>query len=133
MSVGLLLITHVGVAKNLLDTADRMLGSYTTKIKTIEVPLDAETESISNQARQLLEELNQGHGILILTDLYGSTPSNIACNLITTPDIQLVAGINLPMLVRTLNYPDLTLDELVNKAISGGKDGILQCTCKTTT
>ena len=131
MSVGLLLITHTGIANNLLDTAGKMLGSYTSKIKALEVPLDAPTEIIKSQAEQYINDIDQGDGILILTDLYGSTPSNIGCSLLEKPDRQLIAGINLPMLVRVLNYSELTLDELIIKAETGGKDGIIQCDCKT--
>lgn len=127
MSVGLLLITHVGIAQSLLATADKMLGDYSTHTRTLEVPLDAPTETLTQQARQHIAELDQGQGVLILTDLYGSTPGNIACSLLTINNTRLVAGINLPMLVRTLNYSELTLDELVSKAESGGKDGIIQC------
>jgi len=59
--------------------------------------------------------------------MYGSTPSNIACHLNEPGITQIVSGINLPMLVRILNYPRLELDDIVNKALSGGKDGVLTC------
>ena len=62
----------------------------------------------------------------VLTDMYGSTPSNIACRL-TGTHTKVVAGINLPMLIRVLNYPRLTLTELAEKALSGGRDGIMYC------
>jgi PTS system ascorbate-specific IIA component len=59
--------------------------------------------------------------------MYGSTPSNIACRLHAQANVRVVGGINLPMLVRILNYPRLSLDELVDKAVSGGRDGVLTC------
>ena len=130
MSVGLLLITHTGIANNLLDTANKMLGTYATEIKALEVPLDAPIDKIRSQAEQYIKDIDQGQGILILTDLYGSTPSNIGRELLEISGTRLVAGINLPMLVRVLNYSELDLDELVLKAKSGGIDGIIQCNCK---
>jgi len=130
MSVGLLLITHTGIANNLLDTANKMLGTYATEIKALEVPLDAPIEKIKIQAEKYIKDIDQGQCILILNDLYGSTPSNIGCELLEIPGTRLVAGINLPMLVRVLNYSELDLDELVLKAKSGGIDGIIQCNCK---
>lgn len=133
MSVGLLLITHVGIAESLLLTANKMLGHTANQARALEVPLDVSVDSIKDQARKHIADISQGDGILILTDLYGSTPSNIGCELLEKPDMQLIAGINLPMLVRILNYADLGLDELVLKAESGGKDGIVQCNCKNRT
>jgi PTS system ascorbate-specific IIA component len=70
-----------------------------------------------------------GHGVLILTDLYGSTPGNIAKNLLVDSGFKLVSGMNLPMLIRILNYPELDLEAMAEKAVSGGKDGILLCNC----
>lgn len=133
MSVSILLITHAGIAENLLITAKEMLGSLSTQVKALEVPFDAPVDSIKAQAKTHITDINQGDGILILTDLYGSTPSNIGCELLEIPDTKMVAGINLPMLIRVLNYPELSLEALTLKAESGGKDGILQCTCKTRT
>ena len=72
-------------------------------------------------------KLDHGQGVLILTDIYGSTPSNIACALSTKENVRIISGINLPMLIRVLNYPNLELDELVLKAISGGQEGIMDC------
>lgn len=72
-------------------------------------------------------KLDQGQGILILTDMFGSTPSNIACAVSDRNDIRIVSGLNLPMLIRVLNYPSLSLEELELKAISGGQEGVVRC------
>ena len=74
-----------------------------------------------------------GDGVLVLTDLYGSTPSNIACKLRRHGHVRVVSGVNLPMLIRVLNYPDLDLDSLKEKALSGGRDGVLSCTSEDRT
>ena len=71
--------------------------------------------------------LDDGDGVLVLTDLYGSTPSNIAASLLGTGAVQVVAGLNLPMLIRVLNYPAEDLPALADKAVSGGNRGILLC------
>lgn len=68
-----------------------------------------------------------GDGVLVLTDIYGSTPGNIANRLFDAHGVAVIAGINVPMLIRVLNYPDLSLEELVNKAVTGGHDGIILC------
>lgn len=125
MSVGLLLITHEGIASNMLTTAKNMLGVCPLSTRVLEVPLDTSPEEMIHQASIHIETLEQGNGVLILTDLYGSTPSNVGNKLLTNSSLRLVAGLNLPMLVRLLNYPQLDLDKMTSKALSGGKDGIL--------
>ena len=79
------------------------------------------------QAQGMVQELDRGDGVLVLTDMYGSTPSNIAAGLQKEGKVSVVAGINLPMLIRVLNYPFLDLAALAEKALSGGRDGILPC------
>lgn len=125
MSVGLLLITHEGIASSMLNTAKKMLGICPLNTRALEVPLDTSPEKILSQAKDYMTELNQGNGVLIITDLFGSTPSNIGSKLVIDSETKLVSGLNLPMLVRLLNYPQLDLDEMTKKALSGGKDGII--------
>ncbi len=127
MPVGLLIITHSEVGKALLGTAVRMLGLCPLRTERLDVPLDADPETLGEQARALCAELDAGDGVLVLTDLYGSTPCNVAQRLLGRARVQVVAGINLPMLVRVLNYPTLDLWELTTKAVTGGHDGILIC------
>ncbi len=78
------------------------------------------------QARSLLKDLDDGSGVLILTDMYGGTPANIAAKLLIPGRIEGIAGINLPMLIRTLTYRDRPLSTLVVKAVSGGCEGVLR-------
>jgi len=124
MSVSLLVITHDNIGEALVDTATSMLGVRPLHIDVISVSKDSNPDGIVNDAEQLIK----AHpATLVLTDMYGSTPSNIACRLRTDNSVRVVGGINLPMLVRVLNYPGLGLEELVNKAVSGGKDGVMSC------
>ncbi len=125
MSVGLLVITHDQIGRALFDTATAMIGSSPLPARTLAVSLNSVPEQITEEARELVEELNHGSGVLILTDMFGSTPSNIAASLLNHPQLMVVTGINLPMLVRVLNYPHLELAELAQKATSGGHDGIV--------
>ncbi len=129
MSIGLLLITHEGIAQGLLTTAVNMLGDYPLPTRALEVPLDADPSLIQQQGQAYIQQLNQGDGVLILSDIYGGTPCNIGQKLLTSPLIRMVTGVNLPMLVRILNYPQLNLEDMIQKAISGGQDGILLRDC----
>ncbi len=123
--IGLLLITHNQIGDELLKTATGMLGMCPVMTVALSVTPDSDRDNVLNEARHNVVRLNQGAGVLVLTDIYGSTPSNIAAQLTDDNQVRVIAGVNLPMLVRVLNYPRLSLDELVNKALSGGRDGIL--------
>jgi len=127
VNVGILLITHDNIGAVLLRTAIEVLGISPLSTSSLAAPSDCDPERILADARQAAEELDSGDGVLVLTDLYGATPSNIACRLHRFRELRVVSGLNLPMLIRVLNYPDLDLDELQHKAVSGGRDGILTC------
>lgn len=128
MSVGILLITHPGVGNAMLHISMRIMGSSDVPIKCLEVPPDAAIEPTCEAARSLLKVLDRGSGVLVLTDLYGATPHNIAkevaCKRTSTT---VLSGLNLPMLLRVFNYPMDDLDTLVSKAAEGGTRGIMSC------
>lgn len=127
MSVGLLIITHKGIGNSLLATATRILGACPLSAGTLSVTEETERDQLQRQALQLADRLDTGDGVLVLTDLFGSTPANIACTLQGRPAVRILTGVNLPMLVRVLNYPTLPLVEIAAKAESGGRDGVFMC------
>ena len=133
MKVGIMLITHGQIGSALLDSAIAVLDVRSLPTRVLTVADNCDPDETLHTAEQALAELNSGDGVLVLTDLYGSTPSNIACKLRRHGHVRVVAGINLPMLIRVLNYPDLDLDSLKEKALSGGKDGVLSCTTEDRT
>ena len=127
MSVGLLIITHERIGNELLKTANNMLVQCPLATAVLEVGTRDDPAQLTDVARGIATDLDHGQGVLVLTDAYGSTPSNIANNLGRNEQIQVVSGINLPMLIRVLNYPSLSLKEMTEKALSGGRDGIIHC------
>jgi len=127
MSIGLLIITHNRIGEELLSTATHMLGVCPLLTETLAVYPDSDPDQLREQARTLIERLDNGDGVLVLTDMYGSTPSNIAAALCKSECVSVVAGLNLSMLVRVLNYPQLDLERLAAKALDGGVLGVLCC------
>ena len=130
MSVSILTITHGKVGHELVATAKSMLGNT--------LPLTCETLSVSEtcnpdelvaKAQQICKKIDSGDGVLVLTDIFGSTPSNICSKLKINSNlnVRVIAGLNLPMLVRAMNYHELELDKIVEKALSGAHDGIIDC------
>ena len=125
MSIGILLITHDGLGQQLLDTAAGILGNAPLRVEAIGVTDNCDPDQVTGEAGRLCSELDQGDGVLVLTDLFGSTPSNIAVRLLEEHRVLVLAGVNVPMLVRIFNYPSLPLEELGNKANSGARDGVI--------
>ena len=127
MTVAILLISHNQIASELINTARQMLASYSVATTILSISIDDNPDDLRLKFMQILPEIDQGDGTLILTDMYGSTPSNIAYDASERHDIRIVSGLNLPMLIRVLNYPHLSLNELEQKAITGGQDGVVSC------
>ncbi len=130
MSVGVLILSHEGVGPALLGTATLMLGRCTLKTSLLTASRDCDPDKLMDDAVEQIKNLNSGDGVLVLTDLYGSTPCNIANKLALEKQVEAVSGLNLSMLIRLFNYPQLTLEELSHTAISGGKDGIVKIGAK---
>ncbi len=126
MSVGLLIISHDGIGSSLLGTAMQMITECPLAVKLLTVERDSDPDEMLEHTRLLLEELDSGEGVLILTDLFGSTPCNVAMACVVHEKVNAVSGLNLSMLIRIMNYFDLDLSGLTNKAISGGQEGVVQ-------
>ncbi len=126
MSVGILLITHTGVGATLLNVATQLLRQLPLKAEAFEVPFDSDIDALLPAASAALRRVDDGAGVLLLTDLYGASPSNLAAKLarLGTP-VRRVSALNLPMLLRVMNYADLDLDELPAIAVGGARNGVI--------
>ncbi len=128
MNVALLLVTHINIGSDMLAVARSILSDETRNTACVEIPLDADIDDMKQKIADTLTELITDKGVLILTDSYGSTPCNIASSFLDSENRKLVSGLNLPMLIRVLNYRSHPLDELEDIAINGGKQGIISRT-----
>lgn len=122
--VGLLIVTHNNVGGALFDAATSVLGSCPLPYEILPISQNCDPEERLQQAHVYLKKLQQSDGVLVVTDMYGSTPSNIATKL-SADNVTVVTGLNLPMLVRIMNYPKLSLEKLSHKAISAGQTGVI--------
>ncbi len=126
MNVALYFITHEGIVSQLLKVACSIVRKPVENIAYMEIPLDADVESYTRQSVKAVLQLDTASGLIIITDIYGATPSNIAQTLTDEFQATLISGLNLPMLLRLLNYRNEKLPQLITKAITGGKSGIQQ-------
>ncbi len=124
--IGILIISHGTLGESLIHCASHVLNKRPPRLKQLGVTAQDDPALLLPQARNLVTELESGDGVLILTDMYGGTPSNMAAKLVIPGKIEAVAGVSLPMLIRVLNYRDRSLPVIVTKAISGGCEGVLR-------
>ena len=127
MSVGVLLVAHGKLGHVLLDCLRDMLGELPLAADVLDVRRVQSHEVLINQGSKMIERLDGGQGVIMLTDAFGSTPSNIANKLAAIHGGPVVSGLNLPMLVRVFNYPRASRDELARLAVEGGQRGIILC------
>ncbi|MEZ5614711.1 MAG: PTS fructose transporter subunit IIA [Rhodocyclaceae bacterium] len=123
--IGLFLITHGSLGESLVQCACHVLNKRPPQIVQLGVsgqddPLDA-----LPLARDMLKLVDSGEGVLLLTDIFGATPANVALKLLQPGRVEGIAGVNLPMLLRALTYRDKDLETLVAKTVAGGRDGVM--------
>ncbi len=124
--IGILLITHGTLGESLIHCASHVLNKRPPRLRQLGVTAQDDPVMLLPQARTLVKELDTGSGVLILTDIYGGTPSNMASKLVIPGKVEAVAGVSLPMLIRVLTYRDRELQTIVTKAISGGCEGVMR-------
>jgi mannose PTS system EIIA component len=125
MSVGVLLMTHEAVGQALIKAARHVIPTLPMDVDAVEIPAFSDPDIMRTLTAQHARALDHGDGVLVLADLYGATPCNIGLSL-TELGVRLrcVSGLNLPMLLRVLNYSEKSLPELAEIAASGGRGGI---------
>ena len=126
MTVGVLLVTHEGIGTALLAVAGGLLRPLPLKLEAFEVPFDADPDALLPAASAALRRVDGGDGVLVLTDLYGATPANLAARLarLGTP-VRRVSALSLPMLLRVMNYAELELADLPAVAAAGARCGAI--------
>ena len=123
--IGILLITHGTFGESLIQNICHVLNKRPPLIGQLGVAAQDDPLDILPMAKMLLKEVDEGDGVLILTDILGATPANLALKLLDPGRIECVAGVSLPMLLRALTYRKSGMETLIKKAISGGQDGVI--------
>ena len=121
--IGVLLIAHGTLGEALLANAAHVLGHTQPHAAALNIAPGDRTDDRLAEARHLVAALNDGDGVLVLTDIFGATPANIAGCLLNSEKVEGIAGVNLPMLVKALAYRHLPLADVVAKALDAGAQG----------
>lgn len=123
--IGILLITHETLGESLIQCACHVLNKRPVQLLQLGVAAGDDPNDLLPLARQMLKLVDTGEGVLVITDIYGATPSNLAAKLLDAGRVEGLAGANLPMLLRAINYRDKGMDMLLTRATGGGRDGVL--------
>lgn len=123
--IGILIVTHGEIGKSLLDSAAQILGSRPAQSSTLSVWRQDDPDDLVLRARELMEQIDAGDGVLILTDLFGATPGNVVSKLLEDGHVEGVSGVSLPMLLRVLTSRNGSIAAAVQRALSGGTEGLV--------
>ncbi len=121
--VGILLLTHAPLGRAFLEAAAHVFRSMPERVEALDVVADQNTDEVRKLAQQAIARLNDGAGVLVITDVMGGTPSNCTLQLCNPGEVEVIAGISLPMLLRALTYRHNSLDVAVEMALAGGQNG----------
>jgi PTS system ascorbate-specific IIA component len=124
MNIALFFVTHKGIAHNLINIGEAIIQKSGNNLTYYEVSMDANPKLASDDIERKLGQLNLNDGIIFITDIFGSTPSNIAQDIADKRGATLISGVNLPMVIRLLNYRDESEQDLIKKALDGATESI---------
>lgn len=124
--IGILIISHGDLGNSLINCANHVMGKRPEQLVHLGVTIQDDPDVIILNALELLKQLDCGDGVLILSDICGATPCNIATELVNPGRVECLSGVNLSMLIRALTYRDKSLESLVEKSLSGGKEGVMR-------
>jgi len=125
--IGILIVSHGAFGESLIHSASHVLGRRPLYLRQVGVTVHDDPDEILPVARDLIRFLDQGRGVLVMTDVYGATPSNIGARLLEPGRVEGVAGVNLPMLIKALTHrEEASLQQLAEKAIAGAGEGIVR-------
>ena len=128
--IGILIVSHGAFGESLIHSASHVLGKRPLYLRQLGVTVHDDPDAILPVGEDLIRVLDRGQGVLVLTDIYGATPSNIAMKLIEPGRVEGVAGVSLPMLIRALTYREEPLESVLEKALSGAAEGVMRMSKK---
>jgi PTS system ascorbate-specific IIA component len=123
--IGVLIVTHGEIGTSLLASAAQILGASQPQVATLSVWRQDDPDDLVLRARELLEQIDAGDGVLVLTDIFGATPGNVVSRLLEDGRVEGVSGASLPMLLRVLTARNGSLSGAVQRAVSGGAEGVV--------
>jgi PTS system ascorbate-specific IIA component len=130
---GIVIVAHTPIASAMLNFAEHTFGVVPERVRAVDIPPHEDIKASFDRVLKAAYGVNAGNGVLILTDVMGATPANVATKLETLGPLSglnapviVLAGLNLPMLMRCISHRGEDLEEIAKKALAGGQHGILR-------
>ncbi len=122
--IGILLITHAPLGKAFLEAATHVFRTPPERVESLDVIADQDPDEVRRLAREAIARIDEGTGVLVLTDVLGATPCNCTLQLCVPGQVEVIVGVSLPMLLRAISYRHNTLDMAAEMALAGGQKGV---------
>ncbi len=126
--IGILIVAHGALGESLIQCATHVMGTRPPLLEQFGIDMHDDPSTLLPVMQKVVQDLDEGDGVLVLSDIYGATPCNIVSKLVKQNSVEGIAGVNLPMLVRALTYRNGDLAKLAEKALSGGQEGVINFT-----
>ena len=124
--IGILIISHGNLGDSLIHCVNHVMGQKSEQLTYLSITVQDDPDVVMPKALELVKQLDRGDGVLVLSDICGATPCNIATRLVSPGRVECLAGVNLPMLVRALTYRNESLAVVADKALTGGREGVIR-------
>jgi PTS system ascorbate-specific IIA component len=124
--IGILIVSHGAFGESLIHSASHVLGKRPLYLRQIGITVHDEPDAMVKVGEDLIRVVDRGDGVLVMSDIYGATPSNIAARLLRPGRVEGVSGVNLPMLIKALTYREEPLPAVLEKCMAGACEGVIR-------
>ncbi|MCF8069149.1 MAG: PTS sugar transporter subunit IIA [Desulfobacterales bacterium] len=123
--IGIIVVTHSQLGNALVEAAQFIIGKEPEAVETLSIDLNENAEKLRKKIAESIKRLKTDKGVLILTDMFGGTPSNLSYSFLEEGKIEVISGVNLPILIKALNSREnLELSALAETLVTFGKRSI---------
>jgi PTS system mannose-specific IIA component len=123
--IGVLIVAHGTLGESLVNALTHVLGSRPAQLRVLSITPADDPVALLPRARDAVAGLDTGDGVAVFCDIFGATPCNLSIKLAIPGRVEVISGVNLPMLVRAFTYRTRNMDTLITKAVSGGCEGVM--------
>lgn len=127
MTVSLITITHENIGQEIYSTACLIFSNKLTHYQHIGLTSQFDLDQLTASIKDIITELDQGNGVLIMTDVIGASPCNLATRFGNLDNVKVVSGVNLAMMLNVMNKQHLSLTELAKEVVRAGRNSINEC------
>jgi PTS system mannose-specific IIA component len=123
--IGIVIVTHSQLGESLIEAAEFIVGKRSKALVSVSIDLNQKAEKLRQKIAAGIKKVDKENGVLILTDMFGGTPSNLSYSFLEEGRIEVLSGVNLPILIQAINSRDkMKLDQLATKLEAFGKKSI---------